>query len=113
MRRHLEEFPSARNGLARTEETALRVAADRGPLTWQKLFVAAQAEEERPFLGDTSFLRMLRAMSPLLDESGAVTELGRRVLDGRAEWVSERWIGGARVDRWRWDGEQLTAAGAA
>jgi hypothetical protein len=110
LRRHLEEFPSARNGLSRTEETALRIAVERGPLDQGRLFVAVQAEEERPFLGDTSFFRMLRAMRELIDENGAATELGRRVLAGDAGWTSERSMGGAQVERWRWDGARLTAA---
>ena len=79
MRRHLEEFPSERTGHSRTEETALRIWNERGPMDWRKLFVAVQAEEERPFLGDTSFLRIW-------------TELQ----DGRR---AERWLGGARADR--------------
>jgi hypothetical protein len=90
LRRHLEEFPSARNGLSRTEETARRIWEERGPMDWRKLFVAVQAEEERPFLGDTSFQRIW-------------TEL-------QHDQRPERWLGGARADRWRWDGERLTAA---
>lgn len=90
MRRHLEEFPSARTGRSRTEETALRLASERGPMDWRELFIAVQAEEERPFLGDTSFRRIWTEL-----------QSGER---------SERWLGGARADRWRWDDERLTAA---
>jgi hypothetical protein len=96
LRRHLEEFPSARNGLSRTEETALRIASERGPMDWRKLFAATQAEEERPFLGDSSFVRIWRRI-----EEFASAE----------QWTpAERWLGGARADRWRWDGERLTPA---
>lgn len=93
LRRHLEEFPSARNGLSRTEETAARIWEERGPMDWRQLFVAVQAEEERPFLGDSSFLRIWT--------------------ESREGRTSGRWLGGARADRWRWDGERLTAAEAA
>ena len=82
MRRHLEELPSARNGLSRTENAILRIAKARGPMRWQQLFLAVQETEERPFMGDTWFLRVLRGMRPLIDESGTVTESGRRVLAG-------------------------------
>ena len=53
-------------------------------MEWQRLFLAVQETEERPFMGDTSFLRVLRGLRPLIDESGAVTELGIAVLDGRS-----------------------------
>jgi RNA polymerase sigma factor (sigma-70 family) len=83
MRRYLEELPSPRNGLSRTEEAALRIAAARGPMRWQRLFLAVQETEERPFMGDTSFLRVLRGMRSLIDESGAVTAMGHSVLAGK------------------------------
>ena len=79
LRRYLQELPSGRNGLTRTQEAILRIAASRGPVEWQKLFLAVQETEERPFMGDTSFVRVLRGMGPLIDESGRVTELGRRL----------------------------------
>jgi len=86
LRRSLEELPSERSGLSRTEESALRIAEERGPMEWQRLFLAVQETEDHPFMGDTSFLRVLRGMRPLLDETGAVTELGRKVLAG-ARWA--------------------------
>jgi len=90
LRRHLEEFPSAETGLSRTEATAQRIYAERGPMDWRRLFVAVQNEEERPFMGDLSFQRIWGEL-----------QRGER---------GERWLGGARVDRWRWDGERITAA---
>jgi hypothetical protein len=90
LRRHLEEFPSARTGRSRTEETALWIWAERGPMDWRKLFVAVQAEEERIFMGDSQFLEIWTAIE---------------------KPPAERWLGGARADRWRWDGERLTPAG--
>ena len=58
------------------------MAGARGPMEWQRLFLAVQETEERPFMGDSSFHRVLRGIRPLLDETGAVTELGRQVLAG-------------------------------
>jgi hypothetical protein len=92
LRRHLEEFPSAQAGLSRTEATAQRIYAERGPMEWRRLFVAVQHEEERPFMGDTSFRR-------IWDE----LQRGEK---------AERWLGGARADRWRWDGATVLEAPA-
>ena len=80
LRRYVEELPSQRNGLSRTQESALRIAASRGPMQWQQLFLAVQETEERPFMGDTSFLRILRDMRALIDDQGVVTERGRQLL---------------------------------
>jgi hypothetical protein len=88
LRRHIEEFPSAETGLSRTEATAQRIYAERGPMEWRRLFVAVQNEEERPFMGDLSFER-------IWDE----LQRGEK---------GERWLGGAQVARWRWDGERIT-----
>jgi len=79
LRRYLQEFPSGRDGLTRTQEAILRIAMSRGPMHWQKLFLAVQETEERPFMGDTSFLRVLLGMSALIDGSGKLTNLGRRI----------------------------------
>jgi hypothetical protein len=64
LQRHLEQFPSTRSGLGRTEERILETTArltagddengGRG-CTPVDLFRVDQAIEERPFLGDTVF----------------------------------------------------------
>jgi hypothetical protein len=59
LRRHLEQFPSAENGLSRTEQQALSVLRERGPLSGGQLFVAVQRQEEQAFMGDGSFYRMM------------------------------------------------------
>lgn len=128
IQRHLEEFPWTRDGLSRTERQAL-LAADAGFDTFESLFKAVQALEERPYLGDTSFLRGLKVLAaspmPLLRlEPGpggltrnlrvSLTATGREVLEGREDWVRlhgiDRWLGGVhlhgRESQWRWDGER-------
>lgn len=127
LRRHLEEFPSVFNGLSRTERQALAALA-AGAATFDELFRATQRMEERVFMGDSSFLRVLRELaappSPLLhlepSPSGSLrglrvqlTATGRQVLEGGADWVRirgiDRWLGGVhlagREAAWRWDGE--------
>jgi hypothetical protein len=126
LRRHLEEFPSVFNGLSRSEWQALAALA-AGAASFDELFRATQRMEERVFMGDSSFLRVLRELAapplPLLDlepaPSGSLralrvqlTATGRQVLEGAADWVRirgiDRWLGGVhlagREAAWRWDG---------
>lgn len=127
LRRHLEEFPSVRNGLSRTEETVLRLLAG-GPLAVGDLFHAVHRRESAYFVTDASFRTVLRALAgepdPAIELDGAgegsgvlpggsvrLTDTGRALLEGRAERRpapgSERWLGGVRLaaegPRWRWD----------
>src|SRR5207247_7516878 len=55
LRRHLEQFPSADDGLSRTERQALSVLRDQGSLSEPGLFVAVWDLEEQVFMGDVSF----------------------------------------------------------
>ncbi len=134
LRRHLQQFPSTRNGLSRSEEQALAALLD-GERTPAQAFMASQAGEEYYFLGDTVFgwylQRLGNPLHPLVAWSGGeplpapgapiepddfhslrvgLTDLGRAVLSGSADWVSvagiDRWLGGAHLrtlDHWRWD----------
>jgi RNA polymerase sigma factor (sigma-70 family) len=137
--RFLEQFPSVRNGLNRTENRALEAAA-AGHATPADIFVAVSATEERPFLGDTSFLldleRLAEGPRPLLTiepggdgsrsfSSGrvSVTEWGRQALEGGLDRVRtagiDRWLGGVHLHGmeagWRWDeeGRRLVVSRAA
>jgi len=133
--RHLEEFPAVQNGLSRTERRVLEAMAV-GVETPGALFRAVVAREERPFMGDITFWDRLAALSagssPLLRTvdggdlrvpgagedpisfaslSLRLTESGRAVLAGRADWVAlngvDRWLGGVHLHgpeaAWRWD----------
>ena len=121
--RFLQEFPSVKNGLSRTEEGALQAIA-RGRSVLHEAFIAAHHErEERVFLGDVVFALSLRRLSdveiPLLamedgspvilprDEAGAeafwrqravITGAGKDVASGKLDHVRlngiQRWIGG-------------------
>jgi hypothetical protein len=127
LRRHLEEFPAVANGLSRSERQILS-AAGAGAGTFEEVFRATQAMEERVYMGDSSFDRILRELAapprPLLRlEPGAqgslrslriaLTASGRGVLEGRDDWVRsrgiDRWLGGVHLQgaesAWRWDTE--------
>ena len=130
MRRQLEEFPSAGNGLSRTERQILEILAegDRSP---EQTFVAASRLEDDIWMGDWSFWTNVQRLNagthPLLtldvESRGedrlpagtlAITETGRRVLARRADHVElnapSKWIGGTRLSsarQWRWTGSSL------
>ena len=133
--RFFAEYPSTANGLSQTEQFALDALCE-GPMTFGALFAAAQAREDRPFLGDTTFFHTLRALEsarvPLVSLSSsaeeldlrshlvAVTDAGREVAAGRSDRVAlngiDLWRGGVRLagtdsSPWRWDagGETLVS----
>ena len=134
-RRLLEEYPSAGNGLSRTERQALEVLA-QGPRTLRDLYPAAHHQREPVvWMGDWSFVEIVLALAaaqtPLLafhdppPAGGSVgyektmgcrvgiTDAGRQVLAGAADAVRmngiDRWIGGVHLQgreaAWRWDAE--------
>ena len=138
VRRHLEEFPAAGNGLARSERQILEVLSE-GPRTPEEAFVEASRLEEHIFMGDLSFGTIVRRLSggprPLITAhvqprpgrlpagTLVLTADGAAVLAGRADHVAlngvDRWLGGVRLVAgsrtaptstrlWRWTGSTLT-----
>jgi Domain of unknown function (DUF1835) len=118
--RHLEQFPSVRNGLSRTEQATLEVVAG-GITRARDVFVATQQREEAFFMGDAGFFfhisSIQRASCPLLRTYGDVIELtpdGERVLKGEIDRIArcglDRWLGGVYLSgagpMWRWDTER-------
>jgi hypothetical protein len=111
-RRLLEEYPWTTDGLSRSARQLLQAAA-QGLREFPEVFEAAAAMEEARFLGDWSAQRMLEELKPLaLTIEGGVTDLGRRLLAGEADWIAARggidtWIGGVHLvgadAPWRWD----------
>ena len=131
LRRLFEEFPWVSDGLSRTERQALTVVR-AGAKTLFDAFVASQAMEEHIFMGDLGFWDLVHRLDvgpqPLITvvppmgasvsgrELVALTDAGRRVLDGTADAVAlngiDRWIGGVHLtpdNCWRWNGESLVA----
>jgi hypothetical protein len=130
--RFFAEFPSAANGLSRTEELALGALCD-GPLDGRALFAATEARELRPFLGDTTFFGIVRRLAaarvPLVSISEglekldlrshviAITDAGREVLAGRSDHIAlnglDFWCGGVHLagrdtSPWRWNARSET-----
>jgi RNA polymerase sigma factor (sigma-70 family) len=127
LHRLIEEYPAVGTGLPRTERHILELLSG-GESSIGHLFVAQQATEERVFMGDTTFWRRLRELAagpaPLVRLEGdvseppggraAITDAGRAVLAGDADWVAlngfDRWIGGVHLRAplgaevpWRYD----------
>lgn len=115
--RHLEQFPSLKNGLARTERQILEVTIT-GVQRYEDLFLAEQDREERVFMGDVVFWhyvdRLRNARTPLIEvrnDAVRVTAAGHRVLIGNEDQIAlngiDRWVGGVRLSgesvNWRWD----------
>jgi hypothetical protein len=125
--RHLEQFPSLRSGLSRTDRGTLEALLD-GERTAAELFRTQAEREQRPFLGDLVFWWYLEVLAsgpapavsitpPDAAEDDRwqsrvqVTEDGRRYARGEADFVAangiDRWYGGVhltgREARWRWD----------
>jgi len=124
--RHLQQFPSKRNGLSRSENQVLEVIAN-GVTPLGEVYRASHHDrEEAVFLGDDTFAiyveRLSAGREPLvLQENGQIIEapqgrehspefwkskvmltpLGRAVLEGKADHVRingiDRWLGGVHL----------------
>lgn len=129
--RHLQQFPSVRNGLNLTERHALEIIAS-GETRPERIFKEAQKREgETPWLTDGLLWSHLKSMAegefPLLTLQGSgpwpnhahpssertvgITSIGRRVLAGELDFIRlhgiDRWLGGVYLRgeeaQWRWD----------
>ena len=105
LERHLEEFPSAPDGLSRTDRQILRAVA-AGNATFPTIFRAYQEQEPAPFQGDTVIQRrvaeLTMASTPLLTrEPVTLTLAGQRVLNGERDARQlngiDRWLGGVHL----------------
>jgi hypothetical protein len=126
LHRHLQELPSSVNGLSLTQSFLLQIMS-RSQASVGDMWRTLHGElEPLPFLGDTMFLHILDEMGQVhpavyertvldprrpFSDRLALTETGRRVLQGEIDWLSLhppiRWVGGVRIDpsapAWRWD----------
>ena len=118
---HLGRFPSVANGLNELE-TATLVVLRRAPRNFARLFgeVSEHPRVRRHGMGDVQFAGVVRGLTPLLRAFGGevmqaeleITQTGRDVVAGDADWLSVRpidtWLGGVRLldgrPLWRWDG---------
>ena len=121
--RFFQELPAPGSGLGRTEMTALRALAN-GPAAMVDVFRAVLADEEAPFMGDSSVFRLIEDMAladaPLIaglappdatadeeryaDARLELTIAGEDVLNGEDDNIA---LNG--IDRW-WAGTHLTPA---
>jgi hypothetical protein len=117
-----QELPWTTDGLALAERLAL-FAIEAGARSFDEVFAAQAALEERPFLGDAWLRARLRGLAPLLapgadgsaDAPFALSDLGRAVLAGGADAVDacglDRWVGAARLttaEHLRWEPQSAT-----
>lgn len=122
--RHLQQYPSTSNGLARTEQQILAAVA-AGHHTPSEIFHFDQAQEENAFLGDWTLWsyvkRLCAGIEPLLLVEGNtpfqlpqadpdpvflaqrlhLTEAGQAVYAGAADAIHlngiDRWLGGVHL----------------
>jgi hypothetical protein len=107
--RLLEELPDARTGLSRLERQILGALHD-GPLPPDRLFRAATAGEDPPWVGDASLIAIARDLHPLVAFNGRyeLTSDGEAVLTGATTRPRiDRWLGGVHLGPgqpdWVWD----------
>jgi hypothetical protein len=129
--RHLEEFPSTKDGLSRTERQTLEALAS-GRVTIRDLHRSAHHQRESAiYLGDAMFVYLLvalaRGAAPCVRIDGdfendplectvALTHAGADVLEGRQDRVGllgiDRWLGGVHLRGrrvpYRWDSRTRT-----
>jgi hypothetical protein len=123
--RHLEQYPSAANGLNRTEAAMLE-AVRSGLHQPGRIFAAAQKTEERQFMGDSTFWIYMKDLMashpPLLKTPGGkafvlpagypyaaeftsqeilLAEAGSKVLQNDLDWIRingiDKWLGGVHL----------------
>jgi hypothetical protein len=129
LHRHLEDFPASASGLSRSERQILSVVS-AGHEDAVDAFRATARLEERVFMGDLTFFGIMKQLAagrvPLLMHDGEwrsgappggrfrLTEAGRRVLAGDADYIAlngiDRWMGGVHLTdgTYRWTGKALT-----
>jgi len=116
LERFLEDYPSTRDGLSRSERRLLQLAEEGLPLA--RAFPRMNDGEDSYFISDVGFMDLIEALSspssPLVrvsDKSLGLTAAGQDVLAGRKDLVSyglDRWMGGVHLKTgetpiWRWN----------
>lgn len=126
LQRHLQELPSAFNGLSLTEHLSLEILNQQS-VTAGMLFKKLMLDyEPLPWLGDAMYWFILESMmqvsQPVIEISDEnylkpwpereliITESGRHVLSGRVDWLTfkppTRYLGGIHIQTgqpcWRW-----------
>jgi len=119
--RMLEEYPNTKTGLSRTEYQALLIISN-GIEKPHDIFEKYQSFEERKFMGDIIFFKILKEFENYnIIESYEnrsklkITKLGRRLLNAEENWLNikpiNRHIGGVHItmdNLWCWDSRKHT-----
>jgi len=130
LQRHIQELPSAFNGLSLTEHLTLEIL-NQHSVTAGMLFKKLMLEyEPLPWLGDAMYWFILESMmqvsQPVFEISNEdlqrpwrerklmITESGRTVLSGKQDWLSlkppARYLGAIQIQSgqscWRWHKEK-------
>jgi len=128
--RFLKELPWEENGLSLTEQLALNIINEEGPMRPGAIFNLLMTEcEPLPFLGDIMLVSLLRSLwqaqtpaisvvetypeetHPMRQTRLAITDIGLSLLNGECNWLeinqdAERWIGGVHArygqQNWHW-----------
>ncbi len=112
--RILQEYPSTKYGLSRTEYQALQAISD-GHTKALDIFKKSQNSEGRKFMGDVLFWKILddfEAHGVIKKESGelSLTFLGKELLDAKNNWLNiktiKHSIGGVNLspkNLWCWN----------
>lgn len=128
--RFLKELPWEENGLSLTEQLALNIINEEGPMRPGAIFNLLMTEcEPLPFLGDIMLVSLLRSLwqaqtpaisvvetypeetHPMRQTRLAITDIGLSLLNGECNWLeinpdAERWIGGVHAQygkkNWYW-----------
>jgi hypothetical protein len=130
--KHLQRFPSTKNGLGRIGNVGLELIAS-GQRKFTSLFPAFASREPEYGFGDAQFFLELKRLAgvakPLLRVNGngsamesaqmllssfEITEHGQAVLSGTEDFVHsdgiDQWLGGIHLEgnevRWRWDEQE-------
>ena len=114
--RMLEEYPSRKNGLSRSEHQALFIIS-KGKENPNKIFQDCQNYEKQKFMGDIIFWKILDSFieNELIDSKKngqilKITKLGQQVLKGEIHYLHikpiDKWIGGTKLSNdnvWCWN----------
>jgi len=131
LQRHIQELPSAFNGLSLTEHLTLEMLNQQNSITAAMLFKKLTLEyDPLPWLGDGMYWFILESMmkvsQPIIEISNedlqqdwpkrylVITEAGKKVLAGKQDWLSfkppARYLGGVCILNdlpcWRWKEEK-------
>ncbi len=123
LHRFLQEYPWTSDGLSRIERQVLQAVAS-GARKRQEIYFESRKQEETPWGDGSVYLRLdglAAGPNPAVVEvhknDYAVTEAGRQLLEGEADWIQlsggiDRWLGGVHLhgqqSQWRWDDAQKT-----